>query len=245
MLERFRDRREERERFSVEGVILLLEDEESVNRGVSFTLERAGYQVYACGSIREAEQMLEMHQPQMLICDLTLPDGNGLDFIKKVRKEHNDIYILCLTALDSETDHVMGYGAGADDYVAKPFSLSVLTLKVQAYFGRNKKPDNDVISFGKLRISVNEMRAWREDEELFFTKTEWKLLMLFVQNPKQILTKNQILEFLFDAEGDFVEENTIAVMIRRLREKMEENPGKPQYIKNVRGMGYILHDSNE
>lgn len=245
MLERFRDRREIRERFSVEGDILLLEDEESVNRGVSFALERAGYQVYACGSIREAEQVLEMHQPQMLICDLTLPDGNGLDFIKKVRKEHNDIYILCLTALDSETDYVMGYGAGADDYVAKPFSLSVLTLKVQAYFGRNKKSDNSAVSFGKLRISVNEMRAWREDKELFFTKTEWKLLMLFVQNPNQILTKNQILEFLFDAEGDFVEENTIAVMIRRLREKMEENPGKPQYIKNVRGMGYILHDSNE
>ncbi|MDE5824872.1 MAG: response regulator transcription factor [Lachnospiraceae bacterium] len=224
----------------MEGVILLLEDEESVNRGVSFTLEKAGYQVYACGSICEAEQVLETHQPQMLICDLTLPDGNGLDLIKKVRKAQNDIYILCLTALDSETDYVMGYGAGADDYVAKPFSLSVLTLKVQAYFERNKKASNSEISFGKLRVNMNEMRAWRENEELFFTKTEWKLLILFVQNPNQILSKNQILEFLFDAEGDFVEENTIAVMIRRLREKVEEDPAKPQYIKNVRGMGYIL-----
>ncbi|MDE7205335.1 MAG: response regulator transcription factor [Lachnospiraceae bacterium] len=224
----------------MEGVILLLEDEESVNRGVSFTLEKAGYQVYACGSICEAEQVLETHQPQMLICDLTLPDGNGLDLIKKVRKARNDIYILCLTALGSETDYVMGYGAGADDYVAKPFSLSVLTLKVQAFFGRNKKASNSEISFGKLRVNMNEMRAWRENEELFFTKTEWKLLILFVQNPNQILSKNQILEFLFDAEGDFVEENTIAVMIRRLREKVEEDPAKPQYIKNVRGMGYIL-----
>lgn len=228
----------------MEGVILLLEDEESVSRGVSFTLERAGYQVYACGRICEAEQVLEMHQPQMLICDLTLPDGNGLDFIKKVRKVQSDIYILCLTAMDSETDYVMGYGAGADDYVAKPFSLSVLTLKVQAYFGRNKKAANSQISFGKIRVSMNEMRAWRADEELYFTKTEWKLLMLFLQNPNQILSKNQILEFLFDTEGDFVEENTIAVMIRRLREKMEEDPAKPQYIKNVRGMGYILHDSD-
>lgn len=225
----------------MEGVILLLEDEESVNRGVSFTLERAGYRVYACGSISEAEQVLERDRPQMLICDLTLPDGNGLDFIKKIRKAQNDIYILCLTALDSETDYVMGYGAGADDYVAKPFSLSVLTLKVQAYFGRNKKAENNEISFGKLRVNISEMRAWRENQELFFTKTEWKLLLLFVQNPNQILSKNQILEFVFDAEGDFVEENTIAVMIRRLREKMEENPAKPQYIKNVRGMGYIFH----
>lgn len=228
----------------MEGVILLLEDEESVSRGVSFTLERAGYQVYACGCIREAEQVLETHQPQMMICDLTLPDGNGLDFIKKVRETQSDIYILCLTALDSETDYVMGYGAGADDYVAKPFSLSVLTLKVQAYFERNKKAASSQISLGKIRVSMNEMRAWRANEELYFTKTEWKLLMLFLQNPNQILSKNQILEFLFDAEGDFVEENTIAVMIRRLREKMEEDPAKPQYIKNVRGMGYILHDSD-
>lgn len=228
----------------MEGAILLLEDEESVNRGVSFTLEKAGYQVYACGSIREAEQVLEVHRPQMMICDLTLPDGNGLDLIKKVRETQSDIYILCLTALDSETDYVMGYSAGADDYVVKPFSLSVLALKVQAYFGRNKKAANNQISFGKIRVSMSEMRAWRADEELFFTKTEWKLLMLFLQNPNQILSKNQILESLFDAEGDFVEENTIAVMIRRLREKMEEDPAKPQYIKNVRGMGYILHDSD-
>lgn len=228
----------------MEGVILLLEDEESVSRGVSFTLERAGYQVYSCGCIREAEQVLEMHQPQMMICDLTLPDGNGLDFIKKVREAQSDIYILCLTALDSETDYVMGYGAGADDYVAKPFSLSVLTLKVQAYFERNKKAASSQIFLGKIRVSMNEMRAWRANEELYFTKTEWKLLMLFLQNPNQILSKNQILESLFDAEGDFVEENTIAVMVRRLREKMEEDPAKPQYIKNVRGMGYILHDSD-
>lgn len=228
----------------VKGDILLLEDEESVNRGVCFALERAGYQVYACGRIREAEQLLETHQPQMLICDLTLPDGNGLDFIKNVRRAKNDIYILCLTALDSETDYVMGYGAGADDYVAKPFSLSVLTLKVQAYFERNRKAENSEVSFGKLRVSMNEMRAWRDGEEIFFTRTEWRLLMLFLRNPDQILSKSQILEFVFDAEGDFVEENTVAVMIRRLREKIEEDPAKPQYIKNVRGIGYVLRCSD-
>ena len=220
--------------------ILLLEDEQSVSRGVSFTLEKAGYRVYACGSIREAEQTLKKYQPQMLICDLTLPDGSGLDFIQNVRQEQNGIYILCLTALDSETDYVMGYGAGADDYVAKPFSLAVLTLKVQAFFDRNGKAAGTDISFGELRVCQNEMRAWRGDKEIFFTKTEWRLLLLFLQNPNQILSKNQILDFLFDAEGDFVEENTIAVIIRRLREKIEKNPANPQYIKNVRGMGYIL-----
>lgn len=228
----------------MEGVILLLEDEQSVNRGVSFALEKAGYQVYACASIREAEQVLTAHRPQMLICDLTLPDGNGLDFIRKVRGAGNDIYILCMTALDSETDYVMGYGAGADDYVAKPFSLSVLTLKVQAYFERSKRADNSEVILGKIRVSVGGMRAWRDGEEIFFTKTEWRLLMLFVQNPNQILSKSQILASLFDAEGDFVEENTVAVMIRRLREKIEEDPANPQYIKNVRGIGYVLRCQN-
>ncbi|MDE7476816.1 MAG: response regulator transcription factor, partial [Lachnospiraceae bacterium] len=152
------------------------------------------------------------------------------------------IYILCLTALDSETDYVMGYGAGADDYMAKPFSLSVLTLKVQAFFERSRRTADSDITFGGLRVCPREMRAWRGDEEIFFTKTEWRLLLLFLQNPNQILTKNQILDFLFDAEGDFVEENTFAFIIRRLREKIEENPAKPQYIKNVRGIGYILRN---
>ena len=207
--------------------ILLLEDEQSVNRGICFTLEKAGYQVYACVSIEEARQVLKKHQPQMYICDLTLPDGNGLDFIKDVRQAHNNSYILCLTALDSEMDFVMGYGAGADDYMAKPFSLSVLTLKVQAYFGRAQKSFSSEIMFGRIRVNRDEMRA------------------LFLDHPNQILSKTQIIEQLFDAEGDCVEENTIAVMIRRLREKIEEDPARPQYIKNVRGMGYILRKTSD
>lgn len=220
--------------------ILLLEDEDSVNRGISFTLEKAGYQVYPCHSIGEAEQVLGRRQPKMLICDLNLPDGSGLDFIKKVRRERGSIYILCLTALDSETDYVMGYIAGADDYMAKPFSLSVLALKVQAYFGRFREDAHEELSFGKLRVNQKEMRAWKGDKEISLTRTEWRLLLLFLGHPGQILSRNQILEHLFESEGDFVEENTVAVMVRRLREKIEEDPAAPEYIKNVRGMGYIF-----
>lgn len=220
--------------------IVLLEDEESVNRGIQLTLEKAGYQVYPCHSIREAEQALSRAQPQMLICDLTLPDGSGLDFIRRVRGERGSLYILCLTALDSETDYVMGYSAGADDYMAKPFSLSVLALKVQAYFGRFREGACKELVFGKLRVNQQEMRAWKGGEEISLTRTEWKLLLLFLGHPDQILSKKQILEQVFDAEGDFAEENTVAVMIRRLREKIEDDPSRPEYIKNVRGMGYIL-----
>ena len=133
--------------------LLLLEDEESVSRGICFTLEKAGFQVYSCRTISEAACILEACQPQMLICDLTLPDGSGLDFIRNVREAQNNIYILCLTALDNETDFVMGYSAGADDYMAKPFSLSVLTLKVQAYFGRSTVATVENCAFTKMRCA--------------------------------------------------------------------------------------------
>lgn len=222
----------------MEQSILLLEDEESVNRGITFTLEKEGFVVYSCADIREAEAVLFKKRPQMLICDINLPDGNGLDFIKKVRKQGNP-YIICLTALDSEIDYVMGYGAGADDYVAKPFSLSVLSLKVQAYFGRREDAQGEELVSGSLRVNKRELRAWMGTEEISLTKNEWKMLLLFLEHPNQIMTKNQLLEQLFDAEGDFVDENTIAVNIRRLREKIGEDAAKPEYIKNIRGIGYV------
>ncbi len=220
--------------------ILLLEDEESVSRGIAFTLQKEGYEVYAASSVAQAEKIYQEKQPKMVIADLTLPDGNGLDFVRDIRQRGDrDTYVLCLTALDGEADYVMGYDAGADDYVAKPFSLSVLSLKVQAHFGRSRRQEASVICSGKLRVSIREMRAWIGEEEIFFTRNEWKLLQMFLECPKQIFTKNQMLERLFDAEGEFVEENTIAVNIRRLREKFHEDAANPCYIKNVRGIGYV------
>lgn len=220
------------------GTILLLEDDDSVNRGIKFTLEKEGHTVYSCKLIREAELSFLQYAPEMLIGDITLPDGNGLDFVRWVR-ERGNTYIICLTALDGEMDYVMGYGAGADDYIAKPFRLSVLSLKVEAYFGRKEAAQMPMIYSGSFRVNLWEMRAWNGEEEVAFTKNEWKMVLLFLQNPKHILTKQKILEQIFDAEGDFVEENTIAVNIRRLREKIEPNPSNPEYIKNIRGIGYI------
>ena len=222
------------------GTILLIEDDESVNRGIAFTLEKEGYQVYACKTLREAEALFAEHEPDMLICDINLPDGNGLDFMKRVR-ESGDTYMLCLTANDTESDFVMGYGAGADDYVAKPFSLAVLSMKIQAYFQRKEKAGKSgkELRSGNLRMNIEEMRVFREGKEIFLTRNEWKLLYFLMQHPGQILSKNQILEQLFDVDGEFVDENTVAVNIRRLREKVEPDTAKPEYIKNIRGLGYI------
>lgn len=219
--------------------ILVLEDEESVNRGICFTLAKEGYEVISCNRVQDAKAGYVRESPELLICDINLPDGSGLDFITWVRQK-SKAYIICLTAKDSEMDYVMGYGAGADDYVAKPFSLSVLMLKIQAFFLRKGIEESpDMIYSGDISVCFSKMLVLKNKEEIICTKNEWKLLVLFLQHPNQILSKNQILEQLFDSEGDFVDENTIAVNIRRLREKIEKDPSKPEYIKNIRGMGYI------
>lgn len=223
---------------AIKNRILILEDEDSVNRSLAFMLEKEGYQVHSCYSIREARKLFQKIEPQLIICDITLPDGSGLLFIREVRKV-SQVHIICLTAMDREADQVMGYEAGADDYVTKPFSLSVLTMKIGAYFRKQSSAGVEVIESGEIRFSISDMRVQISGEYIDLTKNEWKLLWLFLENPKQILSKNQILEQLFDVDGSFADENTVAVNIRRLREKIEPDNTKPEYIKNIRGMGYL------
>ncbi len=220
------------------NTILLLEDDESINRGITFILEKDGYQVYSCETVAQASRVFHQQEIQLIICDITLPDGSGLDFVKKVREE-SSVHIIFLTALDQEVDQVMGYEAGADDYITKPFSLSVLKLKVSAFFKKQQGVSRERIESGNICFYVNEMRVLAAGKEVALTKNEWKMLQVFMENPRQILSKNQLLEKIFDAEGDFVDENTIAVNIRRLREKIEPDSSKPEYIKNVRGIGYL------
>lgn len=218
--------------------ILVLEDEASVNRGITFSLEKAGYKVFSCETILEAKRLVQQQLVEILICDINLPDGNGLEFISWMRSKQN-AYIICLTALDQELDQVMGYEAGADDYVTKPFSLSVLLLKIDAYCKRNIKSAQKRNNIGRYLY----LSGWNENKgegrNYFFDKNEWKMLTLFLAHPKQILSKNQILENVFDIDGEYVDENTVAVNIRRLREKIKDNSTKPEYLKNVRGLGYV------
>ena len=221
------------------GRIFILEDEQSVNRGISFSLDKAGPQTCACYTMQAAKEKLLQFQPDLVICDINLPDGSGLDFIEWLRG-HLDAYIICLTALNQEMDQVLGYEAGADDYITKPFSLSVLLLKIEAFFKRSAKEGAaGVLHSGALRFNQGEMKLSIDDLEVSLSKNEWRLLGLFLNHPKQILSKRQILEHVFDMEGEFVDENTLAVNIRRLREKIEKEPAKPVYIKNVRGLGYV------
>lgn len=219
--------------------ILVVEDDENLNRGITFSLKKSGYEVFSAESVKKAKRIASDNNVDVTICDVNLPDGNGLEFVRWMRCNYNT-YIICLTALDQEMDQVMGYEAGADDYITKPFSLSVLLLKIEAHFRRRQeKTEAGKMISGDIVFIAGEMKVLIKSREISLTKTELKMLTFFLQNPKKILSKTQILENVFDLEGDFVDENTIAVNIRRLREKIEDNPAAPVYIKNIRGLGYI------
>ncbi len=184
--------------------ILVVEDDENLNRGITFSLKKSGYEVFSAESVKKAKRIASDNNVDVTICD------------------------------------VMGYEAGADDYITKPFSLSVLLLKIEAHFRRRQeKTEAGKMISGDIVFIAGEMKVLIKSREISLTKTELKMLTFFLQNPKQILSKTQILENVFDLEGDFVDENTIAVNIRRLREKIEDNPAAPVYIKNIRGLGYI------
>lgn len=227
------------------GKILLLEDDKSLNRGISFKLKKEGFEVETAFCIEEAKNIFDNNKIDLIITDIGLPDGSGFDFCEEIRKTSN-VYIIMLTALDEEFNAVMGYEIGADDYVTKPFSLAILVSKVKAFMkraGNNEKEktsENILISediefdYGDYTLILN-----REDtEKVQLTKTEGKLLKLLMENAMNIIQKEQILDILWDMDGNFVDDNTVAVYMRRLRKKVEKDPSEPVFIKNIRGIGY-------
>lgn len=218
--------------------ILLAEDDASLNRGISLKLQKEGYTVHSAGCIQEARILFQKHRISLIICDIGLPDGSGLDFCMEIRRQSN-VHFLFLTAMDTEIDMINGYEAGADDYITKPFSLMVLISKVHAIMKRQPAEEKQILTSGDVTLYLKENRARKNGAYLSLTANEQKLLSYFMQNPMHILSKNQLLEALWDADSNFVDENTIAVNIRRLREKIEDDPSSPSYIKNVRGLGYI------
>lgn len=221
--------------------ILLVEDDESLNHAISRKLEKEGYTVYSAFSCREALDSNRSFSMDLVICDVGLPDGSGVDFCREIRKD-SDVVFLFLTALDTESDILRGYKAGADDYMTKPFSFDVLISKVNVLTKRVCPKDPQSFVSGEMVYLLDENRVMKNGIYLSLTAREQKLLRYFMENPLKVLSKNQLLEALWDIDGDFVDDNTLAVNVRRLREKIEENPSKPQRIKNVRGLGYIWNE---
>lgn len=218
--------------------ILLLEDDDNLNHSVSLKLKKEGFTVHSAFSIKEATSFFQTFPIALIICDITLPDGSGLDFCAQIRKE-SDVLFLFLTALDTEEDMVAGYARGADDYIAKPFSLTVLTSKVNVMLKRLSTKNIQSIVSGSITLYPEEKRVAKDDVYLSLTAREYSLLSFFMRNPMQILSRGQLLESIWDIDGNFVDENTLSVNIRRLREKIEDDPSAPVILKNIRGLGYI------
>ena len=219
--------------------ILLLEDDLSLIDGLSCLLKRQGFELDITRTIREANAIWTDGKYDLLILDVSLPDGSGFEVCQKVRQV-SKVPIIFLTASDEEMNIVTGLDIGGDDYITKPFKLGVLISRINALLRRTKNfgtADTEIISNG-IKVLLLQGQVYKDDKLLDLTTAEYRLLCLFMQNPNIILSKEKILDKLWDGEGNYVDDNTLAVYIRRLRMKIENNPGDPQMLMTVRGMGY-------
>lgn len=216
--------------------IFLLEDDKILSKGISIALEKDGHSVVTAYGYLEALQKYQNGKYDLFLLDINLPDGSGLEFCRKVR-EISEIPILFLTANDTEQDMLEGFGVGCDDYIPKPFSVEVLRKKVQAVLKRT--------GGGKSRIKYRDLEVDKEKclvlmngQEIHLTSTEYKLLLYLMENKGRVLTKAVLLEQLWDVDGNFVDDNTVRVNIKRLRQKL--NDEQQEYIVTVFGMGYTF-----
>ncbi len=219
--------------------ILLLEDDLSLVTGLSFALKKQGFALNTARTLREADAAWADGSYDLLVLDVSLPDGSGFAFCEKVRRISN-VPIMFLTASDEETNIIMGLDMGGDDYITKPFKLGVLLSRINALLRRANAfcaEDTELQSNG-IRVLLLQGQAFKNGELLALTAAEYKLLCLFLRNPNRVLTKEQILDKLWDCEGNYIDSSTLTVYIRRLRMKIEDDPGVPQMLLTVRGMGY-------
>jgi DNA-binding response OmpR family regulator len=218
---------------------MLLEDDISLIHGLSFAFQKQGFEADVARTLREADALWTEGKYDLRILDVSLPDGSGFAFCEKVRQT-SKVPIIFLTASDEETSVIMGLDMGGDDYITKPFKLGVLISRINALLRRAKdfSASESTLSSGGIRVELLQGQAYKNDEILDLTAGEYKLLCFFLQNPNVILTKEQILAKLWDCEENFVDGNTLTVYIRRLRMKIEDDPGAPRHILTVRRMGY-------
>lgn len=222
------------------GKLLLLEDDLSLVNGLSFAFKKQGFELEVARTLKEADGLWEADKYELLVLDVSLPDGTGFEFCKKVRQASSKVPIIFLTASDEEINIIMGLDIGGDDYITKPFKLGVLMSRVHALLRRAKdfSTEDTKLQSNGIRVLLLQGQAFKNGELLDLTAVEYKLLCLFMQNPNRVLTKEQILDRLWDREGNYIDSSTLTVYMRRLRMKIEDNPGEPQMLVTVRRMGY-------
>lgn len=220
--------------------IFLLEDDLSLISGLTYAVKKQGYEIEVARTTREAEEMWGDQKFDLAVLDVSLPDGSGFDFCRRIRKT-SKLPILFLTAADEETDVIMGLDIGGDDYMTKPFKLAIFLSRVNALLRRSGNFEGaettELCSHG-IRMQLLKGEVYRGEKKLELTAGEYKLLRLLMEHPDQVLSAEQILGELWDVHESYIDNSSLTVYIRRLRTKVEENPGEPERILTVRGMGY-------
>lgn len=220
--------------------IFLLEDDDAIALGLCYSLQNEGYNVTLAKSVSEATDIVEKNDFALYILDLTLPDGSGYDVCKKI-KSIGDRPVIFLTAYDDEVNVVMGFDLGADDYITKPFRLKELLVRIKSVLRRYNRTGGDAtVKIKNITINTNKAKVYKNGEEIVLTAMEYRLLLILLNNRGKVLSRSQLLENIWDVEGDFVEDNTLTVYIKRLRDKIEEDAASSQIIKTVRGLGYMI-----
>lgn len=219
--------------------ILLVEDDLSLINGLFFAVKKQGYTLDVAHTKDEADRLWENGAYDLVILDVSLPDGSGFDICKKIRQT-SKVPIMFLTAMDEETDIIMGLDIGGDDYITKPFKLAVFMSRINALLRRSdnfNQADTELNSNG-IRVQLLKGEVYKNNVQVELTAREYKMLCLFMENPDEVLSPEQILNRLWDCDENYIDNNSLTVYIRRLRTKIEDDPGNPKRIVTVRRMGY-------
>ena len=221
--------------------VFLLEDDEAIGIGLKYSLENEGYTVTIATSVKSAFEIINKEKFALYILDLTLPDGSGYDVCKKI-KSIGDFPVIFLTAYDDEVNVVMGLELGADDYISKPFRVKELIARIKSVLRRYNRESKGIIKIGNVLINTNKATVFKNGQEVILTAMEYKLFLILLNNRGNILSRNKLLEYIWDVEGDFVNDNTLTVYIKRLRDKIEDDTSAPMIIKTIRGLGYVIEN---
>lgn len=219
--------------------ILVVEDDQAISMGLEFALSQEGYQVDVADMIEDARRKSLQNPYDLYLLDINLPDGNGLDFCRELRQTISKPVIF-LTASEEENNMITSFEIGADDYITKPFRIKVLLGRIMAVLRRSENQLVSMVNLKNLKVNLQSAKVYKDDLEVILTTMEYKLLLTFIKNPNEVLSREKLLEGLWEVGSEFVNDNTLTVYIKRLREKIEEDPARPDIIQTVRGLGYRL-----
>ena len=217
--------------------ILLLEDDITLGSGIRLALQSPTVQITLCRTLAQARGAAADNSYDLLILDINLPDGSGLELLEQVRKTSH-VPVILLTANDLEMDVVTGLEAGADDYITKPFSLAILRARVNAQLRRSIPVKTSCIEIGRFQFDFDRMEFRKDGQAIELSKTEQKLLRILIENRGQTLSRGMLVDRIWTDGAEFVDENALSVTVKRLRDKLEDTPSSPQYLKTVYGIGY-------